>query len=287
MRSRAPNLSAIAVTLLLSLGICASSGRVYGQAVGEPAAANSELNTVVAGVTATQVTNHERVRPYTVLREYRLSSEKQSDAESEVVAEVNFMPPGKKDYSIQNTVGNGRGEKVVRRVLDHEAEMAGEWTQTAITEANYTFELLGREPVAGQNCYILQLTPKRDSRDLLKGKAWVDPSTYQIVRIEGEPARTPSWWVKSVKIVLQFADVRGMWMQTSAHADADVRLFGRHTLESHDLDVRTADAVAQARLPRFSQQGLNDERRPVASHTGVRSGRRPNPPVAIVGTVVR
>ena len=62
--------------------------------------------------------------PYQVIREYRLSGANSANASSDVVAEVDFRPPGSKKYNIQRSSGSSRGEQVVRRILDHEVEAA-------------------------------------------------------------------------------------------------------------------------------------------------------------------
>lgn len=273
MLKRALKLSSavtLATTLLLSVFAAAEQGPT----------ANLDVQTVVERMTAAQIENHERARAYKVVREYNLTSEKK-EAGDRVVAEVSFVPPGTKEYAIRNAEG-GRGEKVVRRVLEHEAALAGTWEQTALTDANYSFDLEGTEIVDGYQCYVLGLAPKRDSKDLIRGRAYIDASTYKVRRIEGEPAKSPSWWVKKVAVTLYFQDVRGSWMQTGTRADAEVRLFGRHTLESRDIDYRVSDVVAEKLSTPSPGRTVNAQ---TGVHTGSRSGSR-RTSMSILGTGV-
>jgi hypothetical protein len=206
-----------------------------------------DMNTIVSRMTSAQMENHERVRAYTVIRQYTLQSgtnDNSDSSDSRVVAEVSFMPPGKKEYEIRETSGSGRSEKVIRRVLDHETQMTTTWNNTAVTGDNYNFTLLGREQSKDCTCFVLGITPKREAKDLLKGRVYVDMGSFQIQRMEGELAKSPSWWVKHVNVTLYFNNVSGMWLQTAAYADADVRLFGHHVLQSRDLDYRTASTMA-------------------------------------------
>ena len=85
-------------------------------------------------------------------------------------------------------------------------------------------------------CYPHGLKPKRKDKDLILGTAWVDKSSLLVLHIEGETAKSPSWWVRSVQIKLSFGDLSGTWLQTGMEAVADVRLFGTHTLTSRILD---------------------------------------------------
>ena len=184
--------------------------------------------------------------PYQVLREYRLFGANNSTSNSSVVAEVNFRPPTSKDYKIQKSSGSKRGEQVVRHLLDHEVEGASNRSQarTALTRDNYDFAYRGEVVLDGQPCYLLELKPKRKEKDLIAGEVWIDKHSFLVRRIEGEIAKTPSWWLKKVHLKLAFADFEGTWLQTSMEAVADVRIVGPHTLTSQILDYRSTDVVA-------------------------------------------
>jgi hypothetical protein len=110
--------------------------------------------------------------------------------------------------------------------------------RTAITRENYEFTYAGESVLDGQQCYLMELKPKRKEKDLIVGEAWVDKQSFLIRRIEGEIAKPPSWWLKQVRINLSFADLEGTWLQTTMKAVADVRIFGPHTLTSRIVDSR-------------------------------------------------
>jgi hypothetical protein len=217
----------------------------------------ASTETVVSRMTEIQYKNRQAIRPYVVTREYKLFDDKSSKADSQVLAEVSFVPPGSKQYEIKQTQGSGRGEKVVRKVLAHEQEMAGDWEDSALTERNYTFQLTSEEQLGGRNCYVLTIEPKRESKDLIRGKVWVDSETYNPLQMVGEPAKNPSWWVKRVELSLAFSDVDGMWLQTSATANADVRIFGKHVLTSKDIRYETGTTDAKAKPHHRSQPAQN------------------------------
>lgn len=205
------------------------------------------LSSIVDAMEKTQ----SGVRPptsYVVVREYRLSGGNRPGADSDVVAEVDFIPPASKGYKIQKSSGSTQGQQVVRRILDHEVEAAsnGSNAKTALDRANYDFTYLGEAIVDGQNCYLLGLTPKRKDKELISGQAWVDQSSFFVRRIEGDLVKTPSLWLKTIHVTLTFGDVEGTWLQTSMEAVADVRIAGPHTLTSRILDYRRADEVASA-----------------------------------------
>ena len=187
------------------------------------------------------------VRPavsYQIVREYRLSGSTDSRSDSEVVAEVDFRPPAKKNYRIEKSSGNNRGLQIVRRLLNHEVAAANNQGRTALTKDNYDFSYVGDANVDGQLCYILELKPKRQEEDLIRGRVWVDEHSFVVRYIEGELAKSPSWWLKKVSVKLTFSEVGGAWLQTVMEATADVRIVGSHTLTSRILDYRPADDFA-------------------------------------------
>lgn len=187
---------------------------------------------------------------YQVIREYRLFGAKDSKANSEVIAEVNFRPPARGDYRIQQSSGSDRGLQIVRRLLDHEAERTSQnyKAQTALNRDNYDFDYVGEAILDGQSCYVLTLKPKRKEKELIAGQAWVDQHSFLVRHIEGELAKSPSWWLSKVRVKLGFDDRGGTWLQTEMEAVADVRIVGPHTLQSRILDYRTTDQVASVQV---------------------------------------
>lgn len=184
---------------------------------------------------------------YQVIREYRLFGAKDSKADSEVVAEINFRPPASRDYTIQRSSGSNRGTEVVRRILEHEVQATSRNNRasSAISTDNYNFTYIGEALLDGQPCYVLALKPKRADNNLISGQAWVDKHSFLIRQIQGEVEKTPSWWLKTVRIKLVFADLDGIWVQKSMDATAEVRMVGTHTLTSRILDYRREHEVAE------------------------------------------
>lgn len=207
------------------------------------------LNYVVTRMEEAQLRNRQNYRAYTMTRDYRLFGSDTSKADSEVIADVFFVPPDRKSFSIQRVEGSQRGQNIVRRVLEGESEMASKDAPGALITSNYDFALLGEEEIDGRSCYVLELIPKRNEKVLLKGRAWVDKQTYLVHKVEGEMAKTPSWWIKKVHMTMSYSEAAGMWLQTGTHAEADVRIFGKHTFTSRALKVQSGDVVAQVFSP--------------------------------------
>ena len=203
------------------------------------------LDQILNRMQQSEAASREQSVPYSVVREYQLAPAGAQQPSSEVVAQINFVPPAAKEYSIVKEEGNDRGTGIVRKVLDHEKQMAGRSELVDITPRNYDFNLVGRDTLDGHDCYLLQLTPKRNAVELVKGQAWVDASSFAIRKIEGTTAKSPSLWIKDLKVTINYGQVDGVWLQTSTQAVADVRFAGTHVMTSRELDVRRATVNAQ------------------------------------------
>ena len=226
---------------LLFLGLIAAGAGVSAQTGSEV----PTVETIIARMVQARTDNRAGFRSYIVTRDYMLFGKDRSNSKSQVIADVTFVPPGSKRYVIQRTKGSGLGEKIVRRMLEGEAVIAKEYPSTDISLANYDFRFIGAEHLNGQLCYRLDLLPRRKDQYLLRGNIWVDANTYLLRRSEGEPAnRSPSWWLRNIRIKLAYEDVGGMWLQTASEATVNVRIFGQYTMVARDLEYRIGDLSA-------------------------------------------
>lgn len=195
-----------------------------------------DTQTVVGRMLQTLQENKAKVRPFTVKRGYLLF-DKHDEPKAKVVANITVLPPDTKQYDIESSSG-GMGEKVLRDVLSKETEPSRDAERKELSPQNYDFQLLGEETLDGRRCFVLSMDPRREEKDLLRGKLWVDAETYNIRRVEGTPAKNPSWWLHDLHILMSFAEVDGMWMRTFTHAVANVRFKGKYVMESRDLEYR-------------------------------------------------
>lgn len=211
-----------------------AAGLVYAQTSSHP-----DTNTIVARMLAAQHENVARLRAFTVRRNYQLLDQ-HSVSKAEIVADITWHPPGKKQYSIESASG-GLGERVLRDVLSKDTEAARDPQKRELSLDNYDFQFLRMEALEGRPCYVLALNPRREEKELLRGQVWVDAENYKIHRLEGKPMKSPSWWIRDLYILMTFADIGGMWLHTSTQAVANVRFRGQYIMRSRDLEYRSAD----------------------------------------------
>jgi hypothetical protein len=215
------------------------------------AGATPSAESIIAHMMQARSENRARLRPYSVTRDYQLFGKERQMARSEVIARVTFDPPGIRQFVIQQASGMGLGERIVRQMLEHETEIGRNNASTDLSPANYGLRYLREEELDGRRCYVLGMVPRRNDKSLLRGQIWVDAVTYLLRRTEGEPARSPSWWLKDARLVLVYSDVGGMWLQTSSESSADVRFLGRHTMLSRDMEYSMSTlSASRGRAPR-------------------------------------
>jgi hypothetical protein len=118
--------------------------------------------------------------------------------------------------------------KVLRKVLDGEQEAIarGEARRSSLDRSNYTFQPNGLDDSGLAN---VLLSPRRKERILLSGKMFLRPDDGGLVRLEGRPAKSPSFWVKNVEVVRSYERILGTVVPVSLESTAQVRLLGPAT----------------------------------------------------------
>lgn len=220
--------------LLLIASLCASA-----QAAG-PKASAPDVNTIVSRMLAAQQRNRKQVKPLTVKRDYQLLDKEQTQ-KAQLIAHITYVAPDQKQYQIESSHG-GLGEKILKDVLVKEVQPPKDPERKEFSQKNYDIQFLRTEPLDGHNCYVLGLTPKRDDKELISGKVWVDQQSYNIRRLEGTPAKNPSWWIRDLHVLMDFADVNGMWLRTFTYAVANVRFKGRYEMVARDVEYHRPPA---------------------------------------------
>ena len=118
-------------------------------------------------------------------------------------------------------------EKVFRAVLDTEAQSCreGDRDAAALTPANYTFSPSG----TGENGQVrIRLVPRRRDARLIDGHLIVSADGYP-VRLEGTLAKSPSFWVKSVRVTKHYGRFAGVALPTLVETTADIKMVGQST----------------------------------------------------------
>lgn len=186
---------------------------------------------------------------YTAIRHYAAVNKKRH---AEMVVRVSCDSSGAKEFTIVSEEGSGSIRKhVFHKLLSEEtgASRRGTRKTTRLIPDNYEFQMVGRETLETGPTYVLSVTPRTANKYLIDGKIWVDANDYSIVRIEGQPAKNPSFWVRSVHFVHTYQKVGQFWFASSTHTTSQIRIFGESelTIDNSDYNLNPpADRTAQA-----------------------------------------
>ena len=189
-----------------------------------------DLNLILQRIEDAQNQNFAHPRPYEVTREYKVFRGSDPQPTSQIIAQINFVPPDVKTYKIMETTGDSWGVKMVREVLSSETSSTREEHSTEISRANYNIVFLRQQNFGNVPEYVLAIFPKRNDKYLLRGQIWVDAHSFRIRQIEGSPAKNPSFWLKALHVTLGYGELGGMWVPVTFDAIATVRFLGEFTL---------------------------------------------------------
>ena len=118
--------------------------------------------------------------------------------------------------------------KVFRAALDLERNMwaAGEPDGGALTPDNYVFEERGAQP---DGLASLMMKPRRKGILMVDGSIFLNPDDGELVRMEGQLTKTPSFWTRRIEIVRRYQRIGGVRMPTQLETLAMVRIAGPST----------------------------------------------------------
>jgi hypothetical protein len=178
-------------------------------------------------IRAARLQNYSSVRRYSVF-------EKNEAADAEVKISMQYVSPSTKTFRVISQNGAGWITKQVFYALiraEQEAATGKNKTTSAIISANYDTRLLGEAQYQNRDCYLLELHPRRRDKVLIEGKIWVDKQDFAIVKLEGEPSKSLSFWVTRTHLVREYQKIGEFWLQLRDQTHAQVRFVGEYILQ--------------------------------------------------------
>lgn len=175
---------------------------------------------------------------------------------AEMVVDVKYLSPATKEFTVRSETGSKLViERVFKKLLQSEQEALNAENQSriALNQDNYAFAMLGYEQTPSGSRYVLSVEPLVKSKLLYRGKIWVDAEDFAVVRIEGEPAKNPSFWTKDTKIEQVYGRVGDFWLPVSNRSSSSIRLGGHadFTIDYSDYRI-TSTAPPRERNDRVA-----------------------------------
>ena len=232
------------------------SGAAVGQTSSPPGesphAGQLNAEQVVENLTRMNLARAQALHSYQSTRVYRLEYKGFPGGRSAaMVVSVKYQAPGTKEFDIVSSTGSKVViDRVFKKLLEGEKEAfeAENQKRIAINQENYEFTLVGYESGLRGPSYVLSLNPKTKNKFLFRGKIWVDEEQFAIVRIEGEPAKNPSFWIKGTKIETLYVNVNDFWLPTHNHSITAVRLGGHADFSIEYKDYQTTGTSPSSKV---------------------------------------
>ena len=256
------------VVWLALLGFCATLV-AKGQQSSGPAVSSGTaplpLDQVVKNLEARNAQRTAALEQFEGQRVYRMEYRGfPSNRDAEMVVKVSFRAPNAKNFDVVSETGSKFIiDHVFKKLLEGEQEAAkGDYRQqTALTSDNYDFELARYDESSDGGQYVLNLLPKSKNKFLYRGQIWVDSKDFAVVRIEGEPAKNPSMWIKKTAIAHRYVKVDDFWLPAENHTESVIRLGGKAILSIEYRDykiIKVSPLNADHRMRQVGDSALGD-----------------------------
>ncbi len=241
MRTRLYFPSLISALLICSTPYWTASAQPSDSSAGA-SASKLTVEEVVNRLVRRNLERAQALQAYQGTRIYRLEYRGfPGNRTAEIVVDVKYRAPGTKEFTVRTEVGSKLViDRVFKKLLQSEQEAltAENQKHVALNRDNYAFALVGYEQTPDGSQYILSVEPRVKSKLLYRGKIWVDGQDFAVVRIEGEPARNPSFWTKDTKIEQVYGRVGDFWLPILNRSSSSIRLGGRADFSIDYKDYR-------------------------------------------------
>ena len=210
----------------------------------EPLRSDVQANQLFADLAAQNALRTASLVEYSTTRTYEVKDVK-GKIHAREVGVMQYHAPDKKTFAVKSEDGSG----VVRRLAlnpliasEIEASSGKQHRDSSITPANYDLKLIGEQQVGSYYCYVAEAIPKRRDKYLFEGKVWIDEHDHAIVRIEGHPAKRPSFWIERADFIREYQRIDGFWFPKRDLTFVHVRLYGTKilTIDHADYVVNSA-----------------------------------------------
>ena len=190
------------------------------------------------------------LQQYTSNRKY-VADNKKFGKHAEVAVREKYVYPGQKQFETVSESGSDYiRRKVISKLIEAEQDAAQNENrdQTRITPENYKFELLGTEEQEGHPCFLIAVIPNHSKKYLMKGRIWVHQEDFAIVRMEGSPAKNPSFWTRKVEFTRRYQKHGPFWLAASIESESEVLVAGKSSLRIDYLDYVITQAERDQKI---------------------------------------
>ena len=196
-----------------------------------------DIDSVIRGVDASVQARLNRLAGYTVTEHYAVFRGKdETHPAAEMLVKTTYRKETGKSYEIVSQSGSSLWrDEVLHTLLDNEKRMSqpGNVGTALIDSANYQmkFDASPRERLNDRDCLVLDITPRRNSEYLFKGKLWVDAQDFAVVQLQGTASKSAFFLASAAQVSRQYDELDQLPMATHAQAVSGSALLGQTTVK--------------------------------------------------------
>jgi len=210
----------------LAIGLSSSSS-LQSESLPSAEDVATQAGSVIQAFDKTQRAREIGIAGYSATEHYVVRRNGSQEIGAELTARSTYSRNKGKDFQVLSRTGSGfLQSQVLDRVLDHEKELyaPGAREKSLVTTDNYDMKLLPQRTTEnGQALYVVQLTPKTKSPNLLDGEAYVDPKTFTLVQLKGIPSASTGLVSGRPDVERDFQLIDGYAM--TSHSDLKSKTF--------------------------------------------------------------
>lgn len=170
--------------------------------------------------------------------------------QGEFEVQRHFEAPHTLQFTAMHYTGDGFVKtNVITRLLQSEVDHVkqDDGAVTAITNQNYKFGYKGTAEINNRAVHVYQVKPRKKRAGLFKGRIYLDAYTGSLVRAEGSVVKSPSFFVKKIDFVQDYADIDNFTFPIHIRTNALARVIGRTVVDIFHRDYQpTSSASVQS-----------------------------------------
>ena len=185
-----------------------------------------------ADLASQNAVRNAKLTEYSTTRTYEVKDVK-GKIHAREVGVMQYHAPDKKAFAVESEDGSGLVRRLALNPLiasEIEASSGKQHRDSSITPANYDLLPIGEQQIGSYYCFVAEVIPKRRDKYLFEGKIWIDVQDHAIVRIEGHPAKRPSFWIERADFIREYQKIDGFWFPKRDETIVHVKLYGTKIL---------------------------------------------------------
>jgi hypothetical protein len=214
--------------------VCSARGSAQSSVPSTGIESRLNLSQVLDNLVERNVERADALQKYQSRRFYTLDyTGFPTSLHAEMVVDMIYDAPATKQFKIVSQSGpEWIIDKIMKRLLEAELESMSDENRArvALNPSNYDFSGLEHQDAPDNCSYVVSVEPKIPNKLLYRGRIWVDSKDFAVCRIEAEPSKNPSFWIKKTDIRHSYVKIGDFWLPSKNESVSVVRGGGRAVL---------------------------------------------------------